>query len=202
MQLAENYYRNYENMVLQSDSGIISKYCGLNGREIAMANNAIWYLHLLSSRQRKMVVVNHVIHTKTATQYQDEIWGHFVPMGQLLKQMLPSICNLTGDKHEMFNICMLYGGGTFWNKWQKPEERFVETSPPPQVDGIEVTMKQISEEANVPNFFLHWEFAPTEAWLYLNEVTSIRENDYYIRASPLEWNGCIYFDSVTHATPA
>eukprot|EP00984_Skeletonema_dohrnii_P025445 scaffold14604_cov80-Skeletonema_dohrnii-CCMP3373.AAC.3 len=175
MQLAENYYRNYEHM---STDDITKKYAGLNGREIAMANNILWRLKLDCStvrsknEQKKMIVINHVIHTKTATQYQDEIWGHFVPMGQMVKQML-----------------------------DRPNERIVATIPPPKDDGLEATMKQVSEKSGIKNFFLHWETAPSDAFVYLHSVTTIRENDYFTRAFPLEWNGCIYLDHVKHATP-
>ena len=133
MQLAENYYRNYEHM---STNDISNKYCGLNGREIAMSNNMIWRLHLdctnerrgsrqQQRRQQKMIVINHVIHTKTATQYQGEIWGHFVPMGQMAKQLLINASADQAEKQSIFNVGMLYGGGTFWNEWQKTDKRRV-----------------------------------------------------------------------------
>lgn len=209
MQLAENYYRNYEHM---STNDISNKYCGLNGREIAMSNNMIWRLHLdcerresrqQQQRQQKMIVVNHVIHTKTATQYQGEIWGHFVPMGQMAKQMLINASACHAKKQSIFNVGMIYGGGTFWDKWQKPEERRVATVPSPkEANGLEATMKVISLETGMKNFFVHWERAPVESMAYLNAVSTIRENDYFINAFPLEWNGCIYLDHVTHATPA
>lgn len=204
MQLAENYYRNYEHM---SSDDITMKYAGLNGREIAMANNIIWRLNLDCSNndrsrreQTKMIVINHVIHTKTATQYQDEIWGHFVPMGQMVKQILDEKGAQKGNTQPVFNIGMIYGGGTFWNNWQRPNERVVDTIPPPKEDGLEATMKEVSEKTGMKNFFIHWEIAPSDAYVYLHSVTTIRENDYFIRAFPLEWNGCIYLDRVTHAT--
>lgn len=203
MQLAENYYRNYENMILNDSDAGISKYTGLNGREIAIGNNMLWRLSLdqkVDGKQRKMAVINHIIHTKTATQYQDPIWGHFVPMGQIMKQMLTSLDQEI--PREIFDVGVVYGRGDFWNKWQKPAERFIDTSPAPREDGLEMAMKQISKEADMSNFFIHWELAPAEAWLYLNKVTTIRENDYYIRAYPLEWNCCVYLDEVSHATPA
>ena len=139
-----------------------------------------------------MIVINHAIHTKTATQYQDEIWGHFVPMGQMVKQMLDAKSAKEGNKQTVFNIGMIYyGGGTFWDKWQRPNERIVATVPPPNDDGLEATMKKVSEKSGIKNFFLHWETAPSDAFVYLQSVTTIRENDYFIRAFPLEWNGCI-----------
>ena len=211
MQLAENYYRNYEHM---SKNDISNRYTGLNGREIAMSNNMIWRLHLdctnerrgshrqQQQRQQKMIVINHVIHTKTAAQYQDEIWGHFVPMGQMAKQMLSNASAGQAEKQSIFNVGMIYGGGTFWNKWQKPDERRVATVPSRKVDGLETTLKVISVETGMKNFFVHWERAPAESMAYLKTVTTIRENDYFINAFPLEWNGCIYLDHVTHATPA
>jgi hypothetical protein len=76
MQLANNYNNNYESMV----GGGITKYTGLDGREIAMANNLLWQLNLDSlshnvptRRSNKMVVINHLIHTKTKTQCQGEV---------------------------------------------------------------------------------------------------------------------------------
>jgi len=210
MQLAENYYRNYEHM---STNDISNKYCGLNGREIAMSNNMIWRLHLdctnesrgsrqQQRRQQKMIVINHVIHTKTATQYQGEIWGYFVPMGQMAKQLLINASADQAEKQSIFNVGMLYGGGTFWNEWQKPDERRVATVPSRKADGLEATMKVISVETGMKNFFVHWERAPAESMAYLKTVSAIRENDYFINAFPLEWNGCIYLDHVTHATSA
>ncbi len=193
MQLAENYYQNYENMVLPR----VSRYVGLNGREIAMANNMIWRMGLEKKENPKGVVINHVIHTKTATQYQDQVWGHFVPMGQIMRQLLEE----NGDRR-LFNVGMVYGGGTFWNKWQQPNERFVDNIPSfDQQKGLEALLKGVSGAIGAPNFFLLWEKAPPDTWLFLNSVSLIRENDYFIKAFPLEWNGCIYLDNVTHATP-
>ena len=203
MQHAENYYRNYEHM---TSDNITKKYAGLNGREISMANNILWRLNLNCSNgrsrreQTKMIVINHVIHTKTATQYQGETWGHFVPMGQMVKEMLDTNNTEEGRKQTMFNIGMVYGGGTFWDKWQRPNERVVAPIPPPKEDGLEATMKEVSERSGMKNFFIHWETAPSDAFVYLNSVTTIRENDYFIRAFPMEWNGCIYLDHATHAT--
>ena len=209
MQLAENCYRNYEHM---STNDISNKYTGLNGREIAMLNNLVWRLHLdctnerrgsrRQQQQQKMIVINHIIHTKTATQYQDEIWGHFVPMGEMAKQILCNASAGQAEKQSIFNVGMLYGGGTFWDMWQTPDERRVATVPSPKVDGLETTLKVISVETGMKNFFVNWERAPAESMAYLKTVSTIRENDYFINAFPLEWNGCIYLDHVTHATPA
>ena len=65
-------------------------------------------------------------------------------------------------------------------------------------------MQRATECVNIvaPNFFLNWEDAPTEALVYLNEVTTIHENDFFIKAYPLEWNCCIYLDRVSNATLA
>lgn len=198
MQLAENYYRNYEYM---STDDITKKCAGLNGREIAMSNNMMWRLNLDPREQKRMVVINHIIHTKTATQYQGEIWGHFVPMGQMVKQMLEAKCAVEGNTQTAFNIGMIYGGGTYWDKWQQPNERIVATVPPPKDDGLEATLKEVPEKAGMKNFFIRWETAPSDAFVYLHSLTTIREIDYFIRAFFLEWKGCIYLDNMTHATP-
>ena len=175
---------------------ITKKCAGLNGREIAMANNILWRLNLNCSNgrsggeQTKMIVINHIIHTKTATQFQGETWGHFVPMGQMVKQMLDAKSAEEGRGQTIFNIGMVYGGGTFWDKWQRPNERVVAPIPSPKEDGLEATMKEVSERSGLKNFFIHWEIG----------MTTVRENDYFIRAFPMEWNGCIYLDQVKHAT--
>ena len=82
MQLAENYYRNYDT--------VTKKYVGLNGREIAMAQNCLWVMNQRSDA--KIVWIDHVIHTKTKSQLQDGIWGNFTPAGQLIKQALGKVC--------------------------------------------------------------------------------------------------------------
>jgi len=138
MQLAENYYRNYLNMKHPENS----KYVGLNGREIAMSRNLSWVLEYRADA--KVILIDHVIHTKTATQAQEGIWGIFTPAGQLIKQYL---------KDDLFIIGMAYGGGKYWNEWQQPENRYISDIPPSLENGIEHTLAKIE----LKNFFLNWE---------------------------------------------
>ena len=41
----------------------------------------------------KIIWINHVIHTKTETQYQDNTWRFLTPAGQMIRQ---SVGNLIG----------------------------------------------------------------------------------------------------------
>ena len=188
LQLAENYYRNYE----ERQQPGTSRYVGLNGREIAMARNCRWVKEKMR-KDAKIIWINHVIHTKTKTQYQDEVWGHLTPAGQILQQIF-------GD--QFFSIGMAYGGGQFWNRWQKPEERHVDSVPACGEGGsLERTLQQVCAGRNC---LLPWSRVPdrsaAEAWT--RTTLSLRENDYFIRLEPCEWDCCIYLDRVKPATPA
>ena len=56
------------------------------------------------------------------------------------------------------------------------------------------------------NYFIHWnpllhnDSVPF-ANLCLRSLFSMRENDYFIKIRPMEWNACIYLDEVDPATP-
>lgn len=181
MRMAENYYRNYGDRKAAEPH----RYAGLNGRELMMSHNVQWALK--QRKDTKIILINHVIHTKTKSQKQDDVWGYFTPMAQIIKQNL-------GD--DFFVIGLAYGGGKFWNKWQKPAERFVDTIQAAKTDGIETTMCAIG---NKP-YFLHWEKAPSKAQAWLNQESTLRENDYYTLMEPIEWNACIYLNEVNPAT--
>lgn len=183
MRMAENYYRNYADRKGSEPH----RYAGLNGRELMMAHNVLWALD--QRKDAKIILINHVIHTKTKSQKQDDVWGYFTPMAQIIKQNL---------RDDFFVIGMAYGGGKFWNKWQKPAKRFIDDIQPAKEDGIEATLKTISDKP----YFIHWEKAPRNAREWLNKELSLRENDYYTKMEPIEWNACIYLDEVGPATAA
>ncbi|BDS13441.1 erythromycin esterase family protein [Aureispira anguillae] len=183
MRMAENYYRNYQN-IKDTTAHHINMYAGANGREIAMAENIKWMLSYKEAA--KIIVINHVIHTKTASQYQGEFYRNFTPMGQLLKQEL---------KEDLFIIGMVYGRGFFWNKWQAPSMRFRDTIPTPPNDGLENTMQAIAAQ----NYYLNMEDVPLSTYSWFKENTSLRENDYEIKIKPSEWNACFYLDEVNPA---
>lgn len=189
MRLAEHYYRNYE----QRCHPETSKMVGLNGREVAMHRNTLWALEQERNRlgrPPKAIVISHVIHTKTESQYQDELWGFFTPAGQMLKQSL-------GDKFCV--IGTVYEGGEYWKQWQKgPEVRHVASIPAAKDDGIE----QVLGEVLGDNYFLPWNKAPLSAQEWLSSLCVMRENDYFINIRPMEWDGCVFLRSVQPATPA
>ena len=181
MSMADNYYKNY----LDRSEAKPNKTAGLNGRELMMAHNVLWKLK--ENKNNKIILINHVIHTKTQSQYQEDVWGYFTPMAQIIKQNL---------KDDFFVIGMCYGGGKFWNKWQKPQQRFVDTIQKYKPNGMEAVMKPVGKK----QYFIHWEKAPLKAQYWLNSLTTLRENDYYTNIKPIEWNACIYLENVNEAT--
>lgn len=183
MRMAENYYRNYADRKGMEPH----RYAGLNGRELMMAENVLWALR--QSEEAKIILINHVIHTKTKSQKQDDVWGYFIPMAQIIKE------NLQDD---FFVIGMCYGGGQFWNKWQRPAERFIDDIQPAKADGMEAVLNAIGKK----QFFIHWEQAPVETLPWLNSELTLRENDYYTKMEPGEWNACLYIDVVSPGTEA
>ena len=187
MQLAENYYRNYDNMKRPETS----KYVGLNGREIAMARNALWILG--QRKDAKVIWIDHVIHTKTKSQLQDGVWGNFTPAGQLLKQALGN---------DYFSIGMAYKGGRFWNKWQTPSDRYVDDIPP--TDAKRPSFEESLARCGKNNFFLNFNAASTnslECSYWVQNIFSMRENDYFIQIEPREWDSCIFLGEANPATP-
>jgi erythromycin esterase len=183
---AENYYRNYRERTAQVDRRDV----GLNGRELAMSQGVLWALE--QRPDAKLIVINHVIHTKTKTQYQGKAQGHLTPMGALLTEAL-------GD--ELFVLGMAYGGGRFWKDWQLPAERSVHDIPATKEGGFETLLTQASREASADQYLLplRTESAAAKAWL--ETTTVMRENDHFITLEPREWDALIYLDQVGPATP-
>jgi erythromycin esterase len=184
MYMAEHYYRNFECM---TDSNDIGKCTGLNGRELAMAQNIEWVL--TTQPDAKVIVINHVVHTKTSTQFQSELYGHFTPMGQLLKQKL---------QDDLYIIGMLYGEGTFWNKWHAPSLRFIDTIPPIVSHGIE----QVFQAIDTNDYYINLQNAPNNTYPWIHSQTTMRENDYHIQIKPSEWDATFYLQEVRAATLA
>ncbi len=183
MQMAENYYRNITNLI----GSETKKYIGLNGRELAMANNVKWVMQ--QRKDAKVIMINHVIHSKTSPQIQDGVYGSFTPACAFLKHEL---------QDSMFIVGMAYGEGTYWKQWQKKEKRYIDTISPGKPDGVEQVLKEIAKE----NFYLQWDKPSEGADQWLNVIQELRENGYSIKIKPSEWNACIYLNSVSPANPA
>lgn len=183
LQLADNYYHNYE----QQTRGKGAQYAGLNGREVAMSRNIAWVLE--QREDARVIVINHIIHTKTESMYQGETWGHLTPMGAFLRQQL-------GE--DLYGIGVAYGDGEFWDGWKALEGRALKPVAPAANNGIEATLGNIAKG----DFFLDFRAAPASARGWLNEVTTIREtNEEYINIRPSEWDGIIFLDHAGGATP-
>lgn len=185
MYQADYYYRNYECMV---DSNDVGKCTGLNGREIAMANNLKWVLK--QKKEAKVIVINHVVHTKTASQFQGGFYGNFVPMGQLLKQHLAD---------DLYIVGMVYGGGQFWNRWHAPSLRYIDTIPAIPTGGMESVFGAVDSSSS---YYLNFDQAPDMAQKWLNTTTTMRENDYQIKIQAAEWDATFYLHQATPAALA
>ena len=181
MRMAENYYRNY-----MGQRNGTHEYVGLNGREIAMAVNVKWVLE--HKKDAKIILIDHVVHTKTETQHQDGLYGFFTPAGEILKQEL---------KDSLFVMGMSYGGGKFWNDWHNIETRFIDTIPESSPNGIEKTMAKVDSKP----YYIHWQDSSNYAKSWMNSIHRLRENDYSIHLKPAEWDGCIYLPTVMPGSP-
>ncbi|MCL6273174.1 erythromycin esterase family protein [Muricauda sp. 2012CJ35-5] len=181
MRMAENYYRNY-----MGQRNGTPEYVGLNGREIAMAENVKWVLE--HKKDAKVILIDHVVHTKTETQHQDGLYGFFTPAGEILKQEL---------KDSLFIVGMTYGGGKFWNDWHTIDSRFIDTIPQSSPNGIEKTMAKIGTEP----YYIHWKDNTNNSKTWMNSLLRMRENNYFINIKPIEWDGCVYLPDVSPGTP-
>ena len=132
-----------------------------------------------------------MIHTKTETQFIDDTWRFMTPAGQM-------ICESVG-RERVFIIGLAYGKGSYWRNWQKgPDSRSVDVVPDPKggTDGIEPILGTVKNF----NYFLHWDRIPTGS-LFTTSTFWMRENDYFIKIKPTEWDACIYLKETEPATP-
>ena len=188
MQMAENYYQNY--LDRSGDLTYNRKYVGLTGREIAMHSNLMWILQTMRP-DAKVILISHVVHNKTQTQYQDKTWGFFTPAGEMIRQSI--------GKKDFYIIGMVYGSGEYWKKWQQPSKRFIAPIQAFKENGLEQTLALVERK----RCFVPWSKAPlVTCWAWLFSECSMRENDYYIWIKPVEWDSCVYFENTNPATPA
>ena len=80
--------------------------------------------------------------------------------------------------------------------------------PAPQKNGLEEILGKIvvrdndNEHSKKGNqFFIPWSDAFDRFYSLLEKEYKVRENDYYWKLKPTEWNACIYIHSVSPATP-
>ena len=122
------------------------------------------------------------------------MWGFFTPTAELIKQAL-------GDDN-FFSIGMTYGKGKFWNKWQNPDERFVDSCIPWNTQ--KWTVEESLSKCGDHNFFLNWGMLPLSDFTsqyWMNSNLSVRDDDTFYKIEPREWDACIYLDEVNPATP-
>ena len=114
------------------------------------------------------------------------------------------ICETVGRKN-VFIIGLVYGNGKYWKNWQKPSNRSIDVIPAPKnidENGIEPILSAVKKS----NYFIHWDHMLFNQNFPLGSLFSMstffmRENDYFIKIRPMEWNACIYLNEVDPATP-
>ena len=137
----------------------------------------------------RVIWINHVIHTKTETQYHDDTWRFLTPAGQMISESV--------GRDRVFIVGLAYGKGRYWRNWQKgPDSRSVGVVPEPKGDGIEPVLGAVRKS----NYFLRWDQMPMGT-LFSTSTFWMRENDYFIKIRPMEWNACIYLNETDPATP-
>jgi erythromycin esterase-like protein len=110
-------------------------------------------------------------------------------MGQFLKQEL-------GEA--LFVIGMSYGGGQYWNGWQVPSRRRVDTIPESDSLGLERILQTVATQ----DYYLHLKKPPLLSYKWLNTAINLRENDYQIVVQPIEWDAYFFLQEVTPARAA
>ena len=96
----------------------------------------------------RVIWINHVIHTKTETQYHDDTWRFLTPAGQMISESV--------GRDRVFIVGLAYGKGRYWRNWQKgPDSRSVDVVPEPKGggDGIEPVLGAVRKS----NYFLRWD---------------------------------------------
>ena len=193
MRLAEHYYRN----ILDTKTSRRPLFSGLNGRETAMHQNMMWVLETRKRQLRpgeklRVIWINHVIHTKTETQYHDNTWRFLTPAGQMISEAV--------GREKLFVIGMAYAKGSYWRNWQRGlDSRSVDVVPEPKGggDGLEPILSTVRRS----NYYLHLDKMPTQYSPFSNSALWVRENDYFIKIALKEWNACIYLNETDPATP-
>jgi hypothetical protein len=122
------------------------------------------------------------------------IFNNFYIQNQNYSYLLSNIAIITG---------LVYGKGKFWKNWQKPAERSIDVVPEPKTEGgIEPILSAVKQS----NYFIHWEKILVKDGypspnVFLSSTFLMRENDYFIKIKPMEWDACIYLNEVDPATP-
>lgn len=176
------YYRNtsFRNTAYR-------EFVGLNGRDLAMKQNFDWVFD--SDTTARIVIISHNIHTKTRPCYLDDTVEYFIPFCAYVKKRFGN---------EFYNIGCAYDNGEYWDNWKKNEPRIIKRTPPAGPGEIDYVMKEVGRG----NFFIdfHKMDRNSEAWTWLDSDMMAREHDEKFSMSPGEFDGFIYYDSISLPT--
>ena len=163
------------------------EFVGLNGRDLAMAKNFQWIYG--SDTTARVVIICHNIHTKTRPVYLDDTFEYFIPFCAFVQKAF-------GDG--FYNIGCAYGHGEYWDNWKKDEERVIKAVPRAEEGVIDCTMESVGKSG----FFIDFQkISPdSPAWSWIDSDMLTREHGDKISMSPGEFDGFIYYDTVSIPT--
>lgn len=178
------YYKNSTN----TKNKEYNEYVGLNGRELAMAQNFQWVYK--SDTTAKILIICHNIHTKTKVSYLDDTFEFFVPFGAFVRKAF-------GNHY--YSIGCAYNNGVYWDNWKKNEPtKLIKNTPLAKKGEIDYTLKKI----NKPNFFIDFRSMNPRrpAFSWLQSKIMLREHYDESLITPDEFDGYIYYDTISIPT--
>lgn len=180
---ALNYYYNAANL----KNTDYNKTVGVNGREIAMFQNFSWVYK--QDTKAKIIIINHNVHSKTRSGYLDDFWKFFTPFGAFVRQNF-------GDRY--YAIGAAYDHGQYWENWTKNEKRIIKNTEPSGEGKIDYVFKSIG----IPYFFVDFKSIPDNrpAYNWLSMPIDAREHDEPMPITPNEFDGYIFYDSISIPT--
>lgn len=163
------------------------EYVGRNGRELAMAHNLQWVYK--SDTTANILIINHTIHTKTQASYFTDNSKFFVPLGAFIRESFGS---------DYYSIGCAYDNGEYWDNWKKDEPRIIKQTASAKEGEIDYTLKSVDK----PYFFIDFRKIdrrkPAYSWLKSEIMT--REHDVQLPIIPDEFDGYIYYNTISIPT--
>jgi erythromycin esterase len=180
---AVSYYKNSTN----AKNTDYNEFVGLNGRELAMAQNFQWVYK--SDTTAKILIICHNVHTKTNMSYLDTTFQYFTPFGAFVRHAF-------GNRY--YCIGCAYDNGVYWDNWKKNEPRVIKNTPPAKKGEIDYTLKAVGK----PYFFVDFKKINPKrpAFSWLRTKIMIREHDEESQITPDEFDGYLFYDTISIPT--
>jgi len=180
---AVTYYKNSTN----AKNKDFNEFVGLNGRELAMEQNFQWVYK--SDTTAKILIICHNVHTKTNMSYLDTTFQYFTPFGAFVRHTFGS---------QYYCIGCAYDNGVYWDNWKKNAPRIIKNTPPAKKGEIDYTLKAVG----ITYFFVDFKKInprrPAISWLHSKIM--IREHDEESQITPDEFDGYLFYDTISIPT--